>query len=524
PINNKWRVEAKGLLIKHIPLVLYSDDTSGNVSKKWNKHMSVFFTLAGLPPKMTNQEYNLHFLATSNCASALDLMDEVVDDINIHSANGFVTYDHAAGTDVLVMVVVLCHLGDSPMHAEVSNTTNPANTLTPCRMCDLHVTRMADKKTVEYISAFIGVSQTGEKVTLPARDWDTTRTRTHDIWATAQKPQTKTLVEKKGRTFGLRDSVNEPFQKLVQEAYNNNPRNVERVTGLCDEMNLRLGAHLFNPMLRLKGFDGHQDTPVESLHVVLLGITKYLFRDTMKSFGVLKGSSKKYRELSARWRAFNIKGLKMPPIQPNTLIQYYGSLVGKDFRLILQTVPFVLFDHLPSNRRHLWTSLCLLGSFIFQNEISHMDDYLQKLENSLLIFFNQLIGDTAQWVNKPKVHMLTHLKHSIKRFGPASLYMTERFECFNGVLRNASVHSNRQSPGRDIANSFNNFQLMRALLSGSTFFDRDLQARVSAGPQVQKLLKTVPELFQSMGFDPEATQEARISVGCKSCMILHLIT
>lgn len=78
---NSWRERAKGHIIKHIPIGLYSDDTSGNVGKKWNKHMSVYFTLAGLPPKMTNQEYNIHFLATSNCASALELLDEAVDDI-----------------------------------------------------------------------------------------------------------------------------------------------------------------------------------------------------------------------------------------------------------------------------------------------------------------------------------------------------------------------------------------------------------------------------------------------------------
>ncbi|KAH9813502.1 hypothetical protein DFH28DRAFT_829922, partial [Melampsora americana] len=122
---------------KHVPIVLYSDNTAGNVSKKWNKHMSVFFTLAGLPLAMTNQEYNIHFLATSNSATALELMDKIVDNIDDHSSNGCHAYDHLSGTDVLVMVPTLCHLGDSPMHAEIRNTTNPTNTLTPCRMCDL---------------------------------------------------------------------------------------------------------------------------------------------------------------------------------------------------------------------------------------------------------------------------------------------------------------------------------------------------------------------------------------------------
>lgn len=81
PLPNPWRKKANGLEIKHVPLNLYSDDTSGNVSKKWNKHMSFLATLAGLPPDLTNQEYHMHFLATSNSASALELADALVDEL-----------------------------------------------------------------------------------------------------------------------------------------------------------------------------------------------------------------------------------------------------------------------------------------------------------------------------------------------------------------------------------------------------------------------------------------------------------
>jgi hypothetical protein len=61
-------------------MVLYSDDTSGNVSKKWNKHMSIYTILAGLPPKLANQEFNIHFVATTNTANALELFGRTVDE------------------------------------------------------------------------------------------------------------------------------------------------------------------------------------------------------------------------------------------------------------------------------------------------------------------------------------------------------------------------------------------------------------------------------------------------------------
>jgi hypothetical protein len=78
---NPWRAKAKGKIMRHVPLVLYCDDTSGNVSKKWNKHISFYYTLAGLPPKHSNQQYNCHFLSSSNSAGTLELGEQIVDEI-----------------------------------------------------------------------------------------------------------------------------------------------------------------------------------------------------------------------------------------------------------------------------------------------------------------------------------------------------------------------------------------------------------------------------------------------------------
>jgi len=60
---------------------LYCDDTSGNVSKKWNEHNSYLFTLAGLPREQVSKEYNVHYLCTSNLASPVEMMEGVVDQI-----------------------------------------------------------------------------------------------------------------------------------------------------------------------------------------------------------------------------------------------------------------------------------------------------------------------------------------------------------------------------------------------------------------------------------------------------------
>ena len=49
-----------------IPLILYSDDTSGNKSKRWNKFDSWCVKLAGLPNEENMKLDNIHHISSSN--------------------------------------------------------------------------------------------------------------------------------------------------------------------------------------------------------------------------------------------------------------------------------------------------------------------------------------------------------------------------------------------------------------------------------------------------------------------------
>ncbi|KAH9808614.1 hypothetical protein DFH28DRAFT_908245, partial [Melampsora americana] len=143
-------------------------------------------------------------------------------------------------------------------------------------------------------------------------------------------------------------------------------------------------------------FDGHLDTPVGILHVVLLGVVKYLFCDTMKAIKPGKAGGQKYNHLSVRWQSFNCTGLKMPPIQPTMLIQFFQSQVGKEFRTVLQKALFVIYKHLPEDFCHLWTALCMLGSYVFQSKIKNTGVYLKELNTHVNMFLNQLVSIKVQ--------------------------------------------------------------------------------------------------------------------------------
>jgi hypothetical protein len=80
-VGNRWRQLSHGHRVVAFPIWLYCDDTSGNTSKKWNKHNSFLFTAAGLPREYVHLESNIHFLATSNIAPPLEMLDGIVEQL-----------------------------------------------------------------------------------------------------------------------------------------------------------------------------------------------------------------------------------------------------------------------------------------------------------------------------------------------------------------------------------------------------------------------------------------------------------
>ncbi|KAJ7251881.1 hypothetical protein C8J57DRAFT_1077808 [Mycena rebaudengoi] len=114
PSVNPWRIKAKGRRVHSVPLWPYCDDTSGNVSKKWNKHNSILFTLAGLPRSYTQMLYNVHYITTSNIAPPLEIMEAVAAMLRR-------VYDCVFNEMVLVIPWFLAFQGDNPMSSEIAS-------------------------------------------------------------------------------------------------------------------------------------------------------------------------------------------------------------------------------------------------------------------------------------------------------------------------------------------------------------------------------------------------------------------
>ena len=118
-------------------------------------------------------------------------------------------------------------------------------------------------------------------------------------------------------------------------------------------------------------FDPNCDSPVEILHVILLGVVKYWWRDA-----VSRQDSAGKDLLKARIESLEVSGLGTPRVRGQTFVQYAGSLVGRDFRVILQIAPAVLQGLIPETHYEGWLALCRMAPLVFQPEIQNRETYM----------------------------------------------------------------------------------------------------------------------------------------------------
>ena len=64
-----------------VPLLMYTDGTSGNRSKKWNNFDCWCFLLAGMPQHENGKMHNIHFVTCSNQTDALSMMEPIITDL-----------------------------------------------------------------------------------------------------------------------------------------------------------------------------------------------------------------------------------------------------------------------------------------------------------------------------------------------------------------------------------------------------------------------------------------------------------
>ncbi|TBU25646.1 hypothetical protein BD311DRAFT_852410, partial [Dichomitus squalens] len=460
PIRNTWRVQAKGQPVYSLPIWLYCDDTSGNVSKKWNKHNSILFVLGGLPREASTQMYNVHFLSTSNIASPLEMMETVADVLKKGRTEGIAVWDCMKEEDALVIPWVLAFQGDNPMSSEFASHIGMKGKYF-CRVCHVASSGSGNgaEKEESRINTFItaGTPRTKEET---IRDLEAQEAKAFE--------GAPSSVDGLATSTGTKDKYFQHFVDSLQtklnqwrEEHKGGGERAERMQTFLQDLRAKMPANIFNPVLQIPDFDPSEDSPIEILHVVLLGVVKYWWRDACS-----RQDQHGKAILKARLSSVEVDGLMISPLRGHTLVHYAGSLIGRDFRTILQVAPQVLHGLIPDAAYEAWLALCRLAPLIFQPEIRNLQSYERRLQSAVEDFLFCTALWTTQWFNKPKFHLFVHLLHHIRRFGPAIMYATETFESYNLVIRLRSINSNKHAPSLDIATSFSHLHAVRHLVSG----------------------------------------------------------
>ncbi|KAJ7429260.1 hypothetical protein B0H11DRAFT_2167409 [Mycena galericulata] len=247
---------------------------------------------------------------------------------------------------------------------------------------------------------------------------------------------------------------------------------------------------IYSAFLTMKGFDPTRDTPVEILHTILLGIVKYIWHISHTPW-----SDEQKRTCALHLQSTTTYGLSIHAIRANYIMQYAGSLIGCQFKTIVQTNIFHVHGLVTDHQFMAWRAAGELSTLLWFPEIRNLAEFMHLLPpyfavaNVLDIF---AVIDPSKIVTKIKYHLLIHLDDDTVEFGPLLSVITKIFECFNGVFR--------FSPSHDIAIQLGDQEGLKHRLTGGWWNHGSSRDWCRAGPGVRHFMGKHPILQRLLGW------------------------
>ncbi|KAI0684953.1 hypothetical protein BC835DRAFT_1408984 [Cytidiella melzeri] len=514
------RTLAQGRPTFTISIMSWKDDVSGNRSKQYNAHTNNYLANLNLPHAFLQQEYNIRFSATSPHASALELADGLSQDIGADQWHE--GYDCALQQEILFRIINRIEPADNPQQSELcSHIECKEATFAGAVRLEGHSRTLRARKD---IGNYFGVPETVAEITAQLV------AATHGVAKTVETMQTKS---------GIKDAIAQHWidkliaqSRLMHEERMTNPltqdprfkdrrligparqavRKQELMRWLTEQpthryrnipvdsekrSQIRAGDH-FNVLLTLDGLDVHRDTLVEILHTWGLGQGKYAWHKSTTTW-----NEQQLACLAIRLQASSVDGLSTStfPIRGPYFVKYRNALVGKHFKAIQQVIVFHLYTELGNPLLlALWRATGEVGALLHYSRIDDLESYLADLEiliDNVLDIWAEL--DPLRIIEKGKLHVLTHLIQDIRNAGPAVIYSTEIFECWNAIFRTCSILSNHQAPSHDIAEALGELECFKHLISGG-WWRTNAGKYVQAGEGVRNMFLTYPDIQRRLGW------------------------
>ncbi|KAJ6552358.1 hypothetical protein B0H10DRAFT_1849475 [Mycena sp. CBHHK59/15] len=494
-ITHPVRAIALGRPVFVLRIMPWADDVSGNQSKQYNAHMNMYIANINLPHKKLSQEYFVRFCCTSPHASSLEQFDALAIDCNQVIWNP--AYDCGLKCEILFQVHAHLLPANNPQQAESTSTAGSSST-----WCRINLADDLQKQTV--------TPRTPEETILDIKKQ--IKAACLGVATAVEKLQTETGVKDKISVHWINQLIEKARDVQKERIYDRDTRdprlNDNRIKGeeqaeIRQDLITKIQDKLYTWVI-MQPTDRYEKLTPESrniLHTILLGEDKYVWHETNKGW-----NDEQDALFAARLQSSSAKGLSIPPLRAQYLVQYKNSLIGKHFKSLQQLAVFHLDEKLCSPQVFdLWKANGELGAMLWYPEIKDMDTYLSDLQ---IVIDNVLdhwaIIDPTWIINKFKLHVLPHTPEHIRRFGPAVLFSTEVFECWNAVFRLCSVLSNHQAPSLDIAVTLADMERFKHQVSGGWWCPEGGDW-IQAGPKVRDFLTSNPQLQCRLGWAGESS-------------------
>ncbi|KAB5589914.1 Glutamate receptor 3,4 [Ceratobasidium theobromae] len=490
-------VQANSRIVYSIPLIIFQDDVSANRSKQWNKHHVIYMSNGALPRKELNKPANIKFVGSSPTAAPLDMMECVKQMCEETFEEPICVWDAEAECQILVRIYVHFISADNQMHVVHCSSTG-LNSLLFCRTC------MGGGSHVEFLTeeGFYVLFKPGA----PRNLQETIRAVGEQIRVTLEGEPVSRLTSEQRKT-GVKDPVAQIFldklharrAQIIKSSPSGAKTSKVQIAGILrTELGANLTVQHMNPLLRMKDFDVHKDTPLEILHTVLLGALKYYWRFTCKLM-----DKKQTETFKIRFNSLSVSGLEMGTSNvPDYICRYPGSLTGKHFRFVVQLVPFALYDLIPAELFRVWLLLGRMTVLMWHTCIPDLDKYCDELTMVINDFLHAVaVFDPATITVKAKLHILTHAPYYVRRFGPLLGPDSERYESYNSNFRLFSVLSTRLAPSLDAARSFARVDRLIHVALGGSWYSDEAWGYVQVGSAILKHMSSSTYSQELLGFE-----------------------
>ncbi|KAJ6609432.1 hypothetical protein B0H10DRAFT_2166322 [Mycena sp. CBHHK59/15] len=437
PMPHPLRAKAQGRPMFRLRVMPWCDDVSGNVSKQYNAHTNMYVTNLNLRHQKLSQEYFVRFTSASPYTSLSELFVALGED--------WESYDCELEQEILFEIILHILPVDNPQQSETSSHIGMGG--------NMQCHRDLGGGTKEYLEMNTGYTALYCLSTL--------QIICSQFWSACLN--NKIRLNTSCSQSGVKDKISQYWiQRLHEKAKSEHHTHLTepatrdvRLKGTAlkgdawkavkEEIKHWIQLELWALLLRQPddnfaslalndGVDPHRATPIEILHSYLLGNDKYVWHDTTKQWG-----NQKQNLFAAQLSASSIDSHSIPPPQPHYVVKYKNSLIGKHFKMLQQLRVFYVHGLCPPPPSPLLFDLGKetgdLRALLWFPEIKNMDVYLADIK-VLVDDGLDLWGliDPQYIIVKGKLHTFPHIPEDILRFGPAILYATEIFECWNGHM------------------------------------------------------------------------------------------